>query len=122
MGWSCRADAGRTLDSWTQACVASTGMSNTYDVGGKRYFFEVSRTEHHDGAITGKVMRMLPADTEGRCFCKPSGSFRINGDGSIERGPKFLKDAIQIAAEDAHEYALLQMEIADERNSEAAQS
>lgn len=100
MGWSCRADASRVLEQMTAACVTSTGMSNTYEVKGQRYFFEVSRTEHHDGAITGAVMKMSPADAQGRCFCTRAGSFRINGDGSIARAPKFLKDAALIVAND----------------------
>lgn len=88
MGWSCRADAGRVLDKMTQACVASTGMQNTYKVNDVSYFYEVSRTEHEDGAITGSIYRMLAGN-----MAQKAGSFRIEGDGTVTRAPKFLKDA-----------------------------
>lgn len=88
MGWSCRADAGRTLDAFTRMCRDSTGMSNTYEAKGKRFFFEVSNTEHEDGAITGTIARFI---NESQCVS--AGSFRINGDGSIARAPAALKAA-----------------------------
>jgi hypothetical protein len=69
-------------------------MSNTYTVKGVSYFFEVSRTEHLDGAITGSIMRMIPAapgDT--RTFAQRSGNFRIEPEGKVSRGPAFLKRA-----------------------------
>jgi len=88
MGWSCRRDAGETLGKVTAACVESTGMSNTYEVDGVRRFIEVSNKEHDDGAITGSVYREI-----GDGLCRKAGSFRINGDGSVARGPAFLKDA-----------------------------
>jgi hypothetical protein len=49
-------------------------------------FFEVSRREHRDGAITGVIQRF---DGE---YCTKAGTFRIEPDGSIRRAPKVLKD------------------------------
>jgi hypothetical protein len=87
MGWSCNAKASDTLQRMTDKCVKASGSQNTFIVKGVTYFFETSRTEHRDGAITGKVMRMiLPENTH----CRPSGSIRIEGDGTITRAPKFL--------------------------------
>jgi hypothetical protein len=88
MGWSCRADAGATLDKWTAACVAQTGSQNTYTVDGVQYFFEVSRHEYDDGRITGQIFRM-----EANNMCRKVSSFRINPDGSVQQAPAFLKNA-----------------------------
>lgn len=113
MGWSCSKAASDVANKWSQACVAATGNSNTFVVGGVRFFFEISRTEHPDGAITGTIMKEVPAPAETRIVTVPSaveaalgiapasdsfyasraGSFRINGDGSIKRAPAFLKKA-----------------------------
>lgn len=96
MGWSCRADAGNVLDKMSAACVASTGMSNTWEHNGVRYFFEISRTEHADGAITGSVCKFV-----GKDLCRKSGSIRIEGDGTITRAPAFLKNAAKAAVKAA---------------------
>lgn len=85
MGWSCAAQADETLKTWTEFCVATSGMSNTYKDDGRTYFFEVSRTEHADGRITGQIFRMLDGS-----MCKPVCRFRINADGTIERAPAVL--------------------------------
>ena len=87
MGWSCGTNAARRLNAIRGACVDQTGSSNVYEVDGIRYYFEVSRVEHHDGAITGAIYRSI----DDKCFVK-SGSFRIEGDGKMNRGPKFMKD------------------------------
>lgn len=86
MGWSCRREAGVILDKWIAACVAQTGSQNTFKVGNKEYFFETSNVEHRDGAITGAINVMLPNN-----MCKKCGSFRIEGNGTITKAPKFLK-------------------------------
>lgn len=79
------------MDSWTRACFAQTGVQNVFEVrGGQRYMWEVSRTEHHDGAITGTVWKMFE-DELGASRCRQSGSFRIEGDGTVKRAPAFLK-------------------------------
>lgn len=93
MGWSCTAAANRILETWTKACIAQTGTQNTYTVRGTEYFFEVSRTEHDDGAITGTIQKVVRKDPDGRAWCQPAGSFRIGGDGRVVRAPAFLKSA-----------------------------
>ena len=92
MGWSCRADAGRTMEAWTKACIAQTGSQNRYVVKGVGYFWETSRIEHRDGAITGTVWRELPSEGD-KLYCRKAGSFRINPDGTVARAPAFLKAA-----------------------------
>jgi len=92
MGWSCARDAGRTLDAFSKACIENSGSQNTWkDAQGRSYFFETSRTEHHDGAITGTVWRVVGG------LCRRSGSFRIEADGRVSRAPRFLKDAAKAA-------------------------
>ena len=86
MGWSCERRAAWALDSISAACIAQTGSSNTFEVEGHRFFFETSRREHDDGAITGSIYRFLP---DGRC--KQTGGFRIEPGGIVSRGPKFFK-------------------------------
>jgi hypothetical protein len=98
MGWSCTASASRVLDRWTKACIDSTGSQNTWrelstDI---EYFWETSRTEHSDGAITGRIFKMIRMGNlvnPNENYCRPSGTFRIEGDGTITRAPKFLKNA-----------------------------
>jgi len=93
MGWSCRADAGKTMDAWIKACVEATGSSNVYRVGGDEFFWETSRTEHADGAITGSIVKVTVKNPDGSSYCRKVGTFRIEGDGRIARAPKWLKDA-----------------------------
>lgn len=83
------------MDAMHEACFQQTGVMNTYEASGKRYFLEISRREHADGAITGTVMRMFERD--GNTYAKPSGSVRIEGDGTVTRAPKFLKEAAKNA-------------------------
>lgn len=90
MGWSCRADAWNTADTWKDQCLGQvrTDGEKPYQNGylgkdGNRYFFQNSRTEHDDGAITGTTYRYLP-DGE---HVRKSGTFRIEGDGSVTRYP-----------------------------------
>jgi len=90
MGWSYSQAAGRIMDAWTQACIKSTGSQNCWEQENKkRYFWETSRTEWPDGSITGTIFRFVGGE-----HVRRSGTFRINGDGSIERAPAFLKAAL----------------------------
>lgn len=91
MGWSCRAEAGAVLDAWRDACVADSGTSNGYKVRGVEYFWEVGR-EQWDGAITGTVHRTVRVEGDAK-FCRPSGTFRVEPDGRVTRGPAMLKRA-----------------------------
>ena len=87
MGWSYAQEAGKIMNAWKEVCYKRSGSQNQWENKGKTYFFETSRVEHDDGSITGTVWRFLADGVHVR----RSGSFKINGDGSIERAPKFLK-------------------------------
>ena len=86
MGWSYGAKAGLVMQAWMEACLLSTDMQNVFIVGDNKYMFEASRREHRDGSITGSIWRFLPNDKITR-----SGTFRIEGDGTVSRAPSFLK-------------------------------
>lgn len=92
MGWSCRAEANETMKRWSNACAAQTGSSNEFRVGEDTYFYELSRKEHNDGAITGQIMKVVRQEGDRRWATKAM-SFRIEGNGTVTRAPKFLKDA-----------------------------
>lgn len=83
MGWSCRKEAGDTLEKIQDYCSKDSGVSNEFKENGTSYFFEVSRTEHADGAITGSVHEMVPPQN-----AKRVGQFRIEPDGKISRFDK----------------------------------
>jgi len=83
MGWSCSAAANFTLDAITEiqkklGSVTSNGLvlNGNPNAG----FWETSRKEHDDGSITGSVWTMVGTD-----FCRRTGSFRINANGTVER-------------------------------------
>lgn len=88
MGWSCRADAGNTMQKIEDCCRKQTGSQNSFRRNGNEYFIELSYVEHDDGAITGSIM-LVTGD-----FCNKSGSLRIEGDGTITR-PKYLREMIE---------------------------
>ncbi len=87
MGYSCRAEAGSTLDKISAKCRAQGGSSNQYTdpKTGKSYFYEVGR-ENSDGRITGSVHLMSPNGT-----CRQSGTFCISPEGVVVRGPAWMK-------------------------------
>lgn len=86
MGWSARKDACDKLALIEKTnCVY--GPSNTWVTRGQRYFFEYSRREHADGAITGAVYRYV-SDVS----VVPYGSFRIEGNGHVTRFPGLPKE------------------------------
>jgi len=89
MGWSYRKEAGETMDRWMKACIANSGSQNQWTDKHGTYFFETTCRDHDDGEICGSIWRYLPDGTHVR----KSGTFRINGDGTIDRAPKFFKDA-----------------------------
>lgn len=88
MGWSCGIKASEVLNKWMDACLEQSGSQNQFTSNGNTYFFEHSRKEHDDGAITGSIWKFLPDGVHVR----KSGTFRIERDGSM-RAPKWLKDA-----------------------------
>lgn len=106
MGWSCRVEASRTMDRFSDLCFAHSGQTNVWKAGAYFYMWEISRTEHRDGAITGRVFRFAlgfdPQSREGG-KCYPKGSVHINPDGTVARGPALLKQASREAL--AHERA-----------------
>ena len=77
MGWACKTDAMDTLRQFKPNLDKS---NNTWQHKGERYFYEVSRTEHSDGAITGTIYRYVSTDR-----VRKAGSFRIEGDGRLTR-------------------------------------
>lgn len=83
MGWSCTAKASCTLDAITDHFRAlgeptSNGM-------GDGWFWDTSRRDHADGAITGDVWK--PCTHDGKPYSRRAGSLRIEGDGRIARFP-----------------------------------
>lgn len=83
MGWSCASDAAHVNDAWMVLCRRQTGSQNVYHgKDGATYFYEISRREHSDGAITGTSYRELPNGYARKC-----GAFRIDGDGTVARFP-----------------------------------
>ena len=85
MGWSCSNESYKTMERWQNTCIAQTGSSNTFVLKGQKFFFEPSRTEHNDGAITGSIYRF-----EGENHARKCASFRIEGDGKVSRGGRSL--------------------------------
>lgn len=88
MGWSCRQEAYDVEQAWSKACRQSTGSQNTWKEGSNSYFYDISSKEHDDGAITGKIWKMGKNNQ-----CTLASHFRIEGNGTITKAPKFLKDA-----------------------------
>lgn len=85
MGWSCRREAGMTMDAIRNFCIQETGSSNTYWSKGNKYFFEIGR-EQRDGAITGTIHKFLDGNR-----CRKTSTLRIEPNGKISRGPAVLK-------------------------------
>lgn len=111
MGWSCSAKASYVYHAIT-ALVGEKSSNSLPNDGG---FYEGSRKEHADGAITGTVWKKTKtytpeeraAEAKARNIpdpswvgdpCKKAGSFKISGDGKIERFPLLPKE-IKAAAE-----------------------
>jgi len=81
MGYSCTQDADYTLGVIRKA-YGDPATGNVLILRGERYFYERGR-ENDDGAITGKLWRMLPDDG-----ATVAGTFRIASDGTIDRFPR----------------------------------
>lgn len=91
MGWSCAATAAATMNRLALGSRTVDGSSNSLPLGG---FWEVSRTEHRDGAITGTIYRTIP-NMPG--YARRAGGFRIEPDGRISRGPKDFRALVDKA-------------------------
>jgi hypothetical protein len=87
-------EAGKVMEAWAKLCVEESGMSNVFKAGGAWYMAEISRREHADGAITGSISR-FEGDPRGAasCMARRAGTFRIEGNGEVKRGPALLKKA-----------------------------
>lgn len=97
MGWSCSDKAAKVLDQWSKACLKQTGNCNFYKVKDRYYHFEISRTEHDDGSITGTIRKYITYNPDnGSGMTVQASSFKIDGSGVIIRAPKFLKQAIDL--------------------------
>lgn len=88
MGFGYTNKAGDVLDRFeAKHCIH--GSSNVFHNNGNRYFFEVTRRDQKDGGICGSIHKFLPGN-----MARQTGTFRINGDGTVKRGPKILKDCV----------------------------
>lgn len=87
MGWSSTKAAGDVIDRWEKKCRQQTNQQNVYILDEHRYFFEINRKEHADGAITGEIWKYV-----NETHANQVGTFRIEGNGIVSRGPQILKD------------------------------
>lgn len=95
MGWSCRTDAARTMQTIENACRRQQSelgnpSSNVFISGEATYFYEISRRDQTDGGISGAIWQYV-----GETHARKSGSFRISGDGKLVRGPAFFRKAVE---------------------------
>lgn len=104
MGWSCNAAASLTLNAigaYFNLCANKAGIreyQNVMVAEGKEYgFWETSRVEHNDGAITGSIFRYT---TPEQTHVRKAGSFRIEGNGQITRFPCLTKRERDICERD----------------------
>jgi hypothetical protein len=86
MGYSCSRVAGLVLEQVSKN-YSVDGSQNVFTNGKDNFFYEQSRREHADGAITGTAYQMLP---DGMAIKK--GSFRINGNGTVASFTGLTKD------------------------------
>lgn len=85
MGYSCGRIASLRMDAISDACFKQTGMANTFEVNGNKYFYEIGK-ENRDGAITGTLNKFTENNR-----CKRAGTFRVEANGQLTRGPAFFK-------------------------------
>jgi hypothetical protein len=95
MGYLVATGASRTEEKLRANLRCSRGVSFSWDAGGQRYFLDFTRKERKDWAVTGTVSREVPGSrTPDGCFlARKVGSFRIEADGKITRGPQAMKAA-----------------------------
>ncbi|MBY0525576.1 MAG: hypothetical protein K2R98_19380 [Gemmataceae bacterium] len=76
------------MEAIEKACRATHDgtSSNAFRVGSKSYFYEVNRQTHVDGSITGTIHLDV-----GHNMARQVGTFKIDGQGNVVRGPKFWK-------------------------------
>jgi hypothetical protein len=98
------------IEAWSRYCRASLNNSNTFADRGMVRFFEMSRTEHADGAITGAIWTMCDASGKPvtvdeymqapgtRFHARRTAAFRIEGDGTVSAAPAILKRTSSVQA------------------------
>jgi len=87
MGWSCTRAASETMEKFEDWCRSQTGFQNTYNENGVQKFVDWSRKEFQDGSVVGEVWKM-----NGN---KPSGTIKIDPNGTIVKGPKFIIESLK---------------------------
>jgi len=94
MGWSCNAAASLTLTAIGTLMSASGAKgSNSIMAGNQEIgFWETSRVEHNDGAITGSVY--VHVDER---HCRKVGGFRIEPNGKVTRFPRMPRPLLNRA-------------------------
>lgn len=97
MGWSCRREVSDTMSKMDQTfrTLNPWGLSNGWMVKGLCVTYELSNIEHNDGAATGQIYKEIPGTRkpDNSYSCKQVGSFRIEPNGKISRGPKVMRKA-----------------------------
>lgn len=88
MEWICSPAAEEVLRSWQAVCQQQTGVSNAWvdREDGCQRFLETARTAQPDGALTGTIWKVYEDGHARRV-----GEFRIEGDGTVTRGPSELR-------------------------------
>ena len=88
MGFSYAKKAGDTLSIIEEIGLKQTGLGNGFkDADGQEFFFEVTRRDRNDNGLAGSIHRMLPNN-----MARKAGTFLIDRDGRIVRGPKIWKE------------------------------
>jgi len=78
-------NADRIMLEWKSACLSDSGKTNVWYNEGKEYRWVMSTTQFCDGAVAGSIYKINKD--------RPISSFRIDGDGTVVRAPKFLRRA-----------------------------
>jgi len=78
MGWSCTQEVSETLQRISDSMYAQSGSQNVWVVGGREFFFEISRREYANGQATGSVYEM---------YTDPTGCRRAHRIGTLAIGP-----------------------------------
>ena len=89
MGWSCTKAVSDSLRKLESACRESTGSSNVFEVGGRRYFFEHEREEHPDDHLDGELWMYV-----GEAHARQVGTFVMDKHGRLTGGHRWMRDAL----------------------------
>lgn len=87
MGYSCARFASMKESAIANICFEQTGIRNVWETKRGRYMFDVTRRENAGGAITGTIWKYVDENK-----VRKSGSFRIEPDGIVSRGPAFMRN------------------------------